>query len=197
MTVCGGAGGAPRTGRPPEAALRDLAQGVYWGGAASFPELVIALLSGDGRKNLCQAVALLGELQRLAQQLGDRAWDLVDQVELYVLAEHDYAALLLDAAFAGMGELYFRVRLCDPALDAADRLLSRAPLFLPRLSAAADAPVRLKIVGCGDVAMAVLRRALALPMPAGALTVDVYGAGAGAMARRFGQLCPGFGAARS
>ena len=53
----------------------------------------------------------------------------------------------------------------DPALDAADELLSTAPLFMPRLHAAPDAATRLKIIGCGDVAMAVLRRALSLPMP--------------------------------
>ena len=193
VTVCGQgpASGAHVTAASPDRALRELAQGVFWGGAPQFPELVIALLSADWRQNLRHAVALLGELQRLARQLGDRAWDLVDAVSLYVLAEHDYAALLLDAACAGMGELYFRVRLCDPALDAADGLFAAAPLFLPRLRTASDAVTALKIVGCGDVAMAVLRRALALPMPAGALTVDVYGAGAGAMERRFRQLCPG------
>ena len=196
VTVCGEAAGAPEGAKvsalAPEAALRDLAQGVYWGGAASFPELVIGLLSGDQRKNLRQAVALLGELQRMAQDLGDRAWDLVDQVELYVLAEHDYAALLLDAAFAGMGELYFRLRLCDPALDAADALLTEAPLFLPRLSAAPDAPVRVKVIGGGDAALAVARRAMALPLPEGIeATLDVYGEGAARLEQRLRQLCPG------
>ena len=176
----------------PEAALREMAKLMFWGGAARFPELTIALLSPDRQQNLTQAVALLGELRRLAEGLGERRWDLVDAVRLYVLAANDDAAPLLDAAFAGMGGLYFQLRLCDPALDAADRLLSAAPLFLPRLGAAADAPVRLKIVGCGDAAMAVLRRALALMLPeAAAFTVDVYGDGAEAMGRRLMQLCPG------
>lgn len=201
VTLCGGdptdiPQGARVSPLSPDRALRELAQGVYWGGAPRFPELVIALLSADGRQNLRDAVSLLGELQRLARSLGERAWDLVDAVELYVLAEHDYAALLLDAAFAGMGELYFRLRLCDPALDAADQLFAQAPLFLPRLRAASDAPVRLAIVGCGDVAMAVLRRAMALPLPEGApFSIDVYGEGAEAMGRRFAQLCPGVEAA--
>lgn len=181
VTVC--------DGTAPEAALRELSKKVYWGGAPRFPALVIALMSEDRRRNLFQAAALLGELQRLARSLGERAWDLVDQVDLYVLADHDDGALL-DSAFAGMGELYFRVRLCDPALDAADRLLSAAPLFLPRLNAAPDAPVRLKVIGCGDAAMAVLLRAIALPMPKG-LSIDVYGPGAEAMAGRFYRHCPG------
>lgn len=198
ITVCGGADGdglppgARFTGVAPQLALRTLTKDVYWGGAPSFPALVIALLSDDRQQNLLQAVALLGELQRLAQSLGDRAWDLVDQVELYVLADHDAGVLLLDSALAGMGQLYFRVRLCDPALDAADRLFNAAPLFLPRLRAAGDAPVRLKLLGTGDTAMAVLLRAIALPMPGeAALTVDVYGPGAEAMSRRFRQRCPG------
>lgn len=174
----------------PEAALRELSPGVYWGGAPRFPALLVALLSEDRQRNLYEAVAVLGELQRMAQGLGDRAWDLVDAVEVYVLADHDDAALLLDAALAGMGELYFKVRVCDPALDAADRLFAAAPLFLPRLRAPADAPARLKLVGCGDVALALLRRALALPMPEG-FAVDVYGPDAAGMARRFRQLCPG------
>lgn len=197
VTVCGGgAGGLPAAARvvdrSPENVLRELSQKVYWGGAPKFPALVVAFLSPDRQRNLFQAVAMLGELQRLARSLGERAWDLVDQARLYVLADHDEAALLLDAAMAGMDGLYFRVRLCDPALDAADRLLANAPLFLPRLGAAGDAPVRLKLIGCGDVAMAVLRRAVALPMPEGAdYTIDVYGQDAQAMARRFYQLCPG------
>ena len=200
VTVCGqGAEGLPHGVKAgdgdPVRALRELAQGVYWGGAPQFPELVIALLSEDRRRNLYQAVALLGELQRLALSLGERAWDLVDQVRLYVLAEREYGALLLDAAFGGMKELYFKVRLCDPAQDAADRLFAAAPLFLPRLRGAEDAPVRLKLIGCGEAAMAVLRRAIALPMPEGALSIDVYGDDAEAMERRFRQLCPGLFAA--
>ena len=200
-TVCGedaaadaGAAKVHASALAPERALRELSQGVYWGGAPKFPELMIALLSADWRRNLRDAVALLGELQRLARSLGDRAWDLADQVSLYVMAEHDYAALLLDAAFAGMGELYFKVRVCDPALDAADRLFADAPLFLPRLRAAGDAPVALKVIGSGDVAMAVLRRAIALPMPEG-LSIDVFGGDAAAMERRFHQRCPGLRAA--
>lgn len=188
VTVCGEGGAAQAS---LEKALRELAQGVFWGGAPQFPELAVALLSDDGRANLRDAVAVLGELQRLAKQLGERAWDLVDAVDVYVMAEHDYGALLLDAAFAGMGELYFRVRLCDAALDAADALFAAAPLFLPRLRAASDTVTALKIAGCGDAAMAALRRALALPMPEGMLTVDVYGEGAEAMGRRFRRLCPG------
>lgn len=198
VTVCGaepGAtlpAGARTTQEAPEAALRKLAQGVYWGGAPQFPELVIALLGDDRQRNLFQAVALLGELHRLAQSLGERAWDLVDQVRLYILADHDEGALLLDSALAGMAPLYFKARLCDPALDAADRLFSAAPLFLPRLRAPEDAPVRLKLIGCDATAMAVLLRAVALPLPESAgFTVDVYGRGAGAMERRFRQRCPG------
>lgn len=196
VTVCGGQAslpaGAKRTDDPPEAALRGLAKGVYWGGAPRFPELVIALLSDDRQRNLFQAVTLLGELQRLAQSLGERAWDLVDAVELYVLAGHDDGVLALDSAFAGMAPLYFKVRLCDPALDAADRLFSAAPLFLPRLRAPEDAPVRLKVVGCGEEAMAVLLRAIALPMPEAAdFCIDIHGVGVAAMERRFYQRCPG------
>jgi len=175
----------------PQRALRELTQGVYWGGAPRFPELVIALMSADRQRNLYQAIEVLGELQRLAESLGERAWDLVDQVSIYVLAEHDYAALLLDAAFAGMGQLYFKLRLCDPAMDGADQLFASAPLFLPRLRAPEDTPVAMKLIGCGDSAMAVLRRAVALPLPEGALSIDVYGEGAGQMRKRFYQLCPG------
>lgn len=199
VTVCGAAKSddAPRnarlTDRSPQDALRDMAQGVYWGGAPQFPPLLIALMSDDRQRNLYQAAALLGELQRLARSLGERAWDLVDQAELYVLAGHDEGELLLDAAFAGMGPLYFRVRLCDPAQDAADRLFSAAPLFLPRLRAAGDTRVALKLIGCGEEAMAALRRAVALPLPEAAkLSVDVYGESAQAMARRFRQLAPGW-----
>lgn len=199
ITVCGAEPGAvlPKNARArdcsPEIALRELSAGVFWGGAPQFPELTIALLSPDWKRNLANAAALLGELARLANSLGERAWDLADAVRIYVLASHDDAALALDAAFAGMGALYFPLRLCDPALDAADRLFSAAPLFLPRLRAPEDTPVRLKIIGSGDVALAVLRRAVALPLPeAAGFSMDVYGADATAMGRRFLQLCPGF-----
>ena len=196
VTVCGAASveGLPHpvrlTQADPRLALRALTKDVYWGGAPDFPALVIALMSDDRQQNLLQAAALLGELQRLARSLGDRAWDLVDRVELVVLADHDLGSLLLDSALAGMGRLYFRVRLCDPALDAADGLFNAAPLFLPRLHAPQDAPVCLKLIGTGEVAMAVLRRAIALPLPV-TPTIDIYGEGAEAMSRRFRQRCPG------
>lgn len=170
------------TPNPLQLTLREMAKDVYWGGAPRFPALVIALLSDDRQQNLLQAAVLLGELRRLAQSLGDRAWDFIDQVEMFVLADHDAGALLLDSALAGMGDFYFKVRLCDPALDAADHLFSAAPLFLPRLQAVREDAVRLKVIGTGETAMAVLLRAIALPVP-GTLSIDVYGAGAEAMAR--------------
>ena len=198
IAVCGAEGGAalPPGAKPAaasaDAALARLAEGVYWGGAPRFPRLLVALMSGDEARNVRDAVGLLVALRRLAESLGDRAWDLVEQVRVYVMARQEYAAPLLDAVFAGMAPLYFRLRICDVALDAAERLLASAPLFLPRLRAPEDAPVRLKLVGCGDAAMAVLLRALAQPLPEAAeLGVDVFGEGAEAMGRRFAQRCPG------
>lgn len=194
VTVCAAApaGGFNCVPQPPEQVLQKLARSVYWGGAASFPPLVIALLSEDKQRNLIQAATLLSELLRLAHALGERAWDLVDQAEIYLLADHDEGGLLLDTLFSGEEELYFRVRLCDPALDAADRLLSAAPLFLPRLGRPADAPVRLKVIGSGEAALAVLRRAIAMPLPEAAQrSIDVYAEDAEAMARRLYGLCPG------
>lgn len=172
----------------PERALDALARGLYWGGAAEFPELAIALLSADEEANLFQAIALLGALRRLAESLGARGWELVDRVRLYVLADRALAAPMLDAAFAGMGEWVFRLRLCDPALDAADQLFAAAPLFLPGMSGADR--TRLNLIGCGDTAMAILRRAIALPL-AQTPEIHVHGADAEAMRLRFEAACPG------
>ncbi|MBQ3423862.1 MAG: hypothetical protein IJH38_01530 [Clostridia bacterium] len=197
VTVCGTdpaqtglPAGARVTEGDPASAVQTLAEKVYWGGAAAFPPLLIALMHDDGRRNLLQAVALLARLEQLARALGARAWELVDAVQIYVLADHEEGRLLLDTAFSGMDRLYFRLRLCDPALDAVDALLSRAPLFLPRLGDGNAAPVQLAILGSGDVAMAMLLRALALPMPADT-RIRVYSGDAEALQRRFFRRCPG------
>ena len=185
---------APRNARirqmAPDIVLSEMLRDRFSPRTPVFPGLTVALLSEDLRENLLQAVAILSELQRHAALLGDRALDLVERVEIYVMARHDEAAPMLDAAFAGMPSLYFRVRLCDPALDAADQLFATAPLFLPLLDAP-EGGVRLNLIGCGETAMAVLRRSLALPMPAGALSVAVFGDDAAAMALRFDEQCPG------
>lgn len=177
-------------------ALEALAERIFARDAQDFPQLTIALLSADAHDNLYQCIAALQTLKRQAARLGERRWELVDAVSIYVEAEHDYAALMLDAAFEGMTGLYFRVRLCDPAQDSADQLFSTAPIFLPCLRDADIKNIRMVILGTSDLAMAILRRAISLPIRGDhEMSIAVFGEGAERMRQRFLALCPGIASA--
>lgn len=160
--------------------------------AEIIPQMNFALLSDDRADNLRQAVSLLAALQSIARRLGSRKWELVEQVDIYVLAEHDHAAMLLDSAFAGMGELYFRLRLCDSAVDAAQHLFAEAPLFLPCLRSGGAEALRMVILGSSDAAMAALRQALALPLPAEQNAgITIFCPDSERMRADFEAACPG------
>ena len=197
VTVCDPArAAAPQGARlreeAPEEVLSEMLPSLYPAGGEEYPRLAAAFLSDDMRRNLRETLAALGHLRSYAAALREDAWRMADAIDLYVLAEHDGAAAMLDAALAGLGALSFRVRLCDPTGDAADELFARAPLFLPCVAAPEDGRVRMNLIGCGDAALAVLRRALALPMPEEAdLSVCVWGEGSERMAERFAEACPG------
>ena len=179
-------------GDSPAAALAELLPRLYPAGGGEYPRLAVALLSDDPRANLSDAVAALGEMRAHASLLREDAPRMADSLDVYVLAEHDGASAMLDAALAGLSGLCFRVRLCDPAWDAADELFSRAPLFLPCLQSPEDGRVRMNVIGTGSAAMAVLRRAVSLPMPEEAdLSVCVFGEDSDSMQERFAELCPG------
>ena len=172
--------------------LNDMVDELYAADCAEFQPLTIALMSDDRQMNLMQCVRVLKVLEAVANRLGLRRWDLADAVSIYVCAEHDYAALMLDSVFESMNGMYFRVRLCDPAWDAADKLLASAPIFLPALKNPDIKDIRMVILGTSDTAMAVLRRTIALPLPERYnVSVSVFGRNASDMKSKFDMLCPG------
>ena len=173
-------------------ALRDMAEELFCREREEFPELRVALLSRDREDNLFQAVEILRALDRIAQGLGDRKWELARKVCIYVEGANDYAGMMLDAAQSGARAVTFPLRLCDPDWDSADELFSGAPLFLPCLRDSEAREVHLVILGTGSEAMALLRRAIALSPPEGyRLSIRVFGPDAEGMEQRFAQLCPG------
>jgi hypothetical protein len=178
------------------AVLKDLADDLFAPEKAEFPKLTIALLSEKKQENLYQCISVLRVLEKHAARLKDRRWELVDAVSIYVEAEHDYASLMLDAAFENMRGLYFRVRLCDPTQDSADQLFSAAPLFLPCLQQPDVRNIRLVILGTSDLAMAIVRRAISLPIHGEhEISISVFGEGAENMRRRLLAKCPGIATA--
>ena len=177
-------------------AMQALSEQLFAPDAPAFPQLTVALLSESAQDNLFQCLAVLQALKKLAIRLGERRWELTDAVSIYVEAEHDYAAMMLDAAFEGMRGLYFRVRVCDPAQDSADQLFSTAPLFLPCLRDPEQKKIRVVVLGTTDLTMALLRRAVSLPLwGEHELSIAVFGEGAERFRQRFLALCPGIASA--
>jgi len=171
-------------------ALEDLTLSLFDGD--SLPEkLVISLLSDDEADNLTQAADCLGVLARLARKTG-KAAQMADRIRLLVRARKDSAALLLESAMAGLDDLYFPLRLCDPDEDAAAWLFTAAPLFLPCLTHPETGPVHAVILGEGDAALSLLRQAVSLPLTEDhPLTLSVFCPHPQEMERRFAQMCPG------
>ena len=174
----------------------QLAQALFTDDREVFPRLDIALLSQDQQDNLNQAIAVLGALEQAALRLGRRKEEMVDCVTIYVEAEHTYASLMLDAAYAAARCAAFSLRLCDPNRDSADQLFYNAPLFLPCLRNPETEQLHLVILGTSPAAMAVLQRAVSLPLTEKhSVTISVLGEDAEVMAQQFDALCPGIASA--
>lgn len=172
--------------------LRALAEKVFLVEGDAFPELVISLLSENQRDNLYQAVNTLRILEEAVRPLGIRRWKAAQAVRIYVRAEHDSSALMLDAAFSGLRGITFSLRLCDPAWDSADQLFSAAPLFLPCLRNPSAEAVNIVVLGTSRTAMAAIQRAIALPLPENhPVSIHVFGDDADEMEQRFWMCCPG------
>ena len=172
--------------------LHPMAAAIFAPEREQFPELVISLMSEDQEENLYQAAQVLQVLQGYVLKLGSRKWDAVQSVMIYVRAEHEYGSWMLDSAFAALQSVAFPLRLCDEAYDSADRLFHTAPLFLPCLEHQEAETVRLVVLGNTPEAMAVVQRAISLPLfPQNRVQIDVFCEKAGEMQQRFEQMCPG------
>lgn len=177
---------------PENGTLAALVGQLYSPEAGEFPELVIALLSADQDDNLLRAVDALKTLEIQARALGTRKRDMARKIMIYVEAEFEYASLMLDAAYASVRSVTIALRLCDPARDSADALFASAPLFLPCLRDPDAEKVHLVILGTSDTAMAVVQRAISMPLSEKhPVTISVIGENAGDMERAFQEKCPG------
>lgn len=173
-------------------ALGPLAEKIFTPERETFPELVIALLSEDQEQNLYQAAQVLRTLEQYVLKLGQRKRDAAQAVMIYVRAEREYGGWMLDAAFAGLQSVAFPLRLCDPAYDSADQLFHRAPLFLPCLKHRETDTVRLVVLGTTPEAMAVVQRAISLPLSQQCqVNIHVLGENSAQMEQRFAEQCPG------
>ncbi len=172
--------------------LSALVGRLYTQEAEAFPELIIALLSSDQDDNLLRAVDALKVLEIRARALGKRKWEMAQKITIYVEAEYTYASLMLDAAYSSVRSVTIPLRLCDPARDSADALFASAPLFLPCLRDPDVEEIHLVVLGTSDTAMAVVQRAISMPLPEKhPVTISVIGERAGDMERAFQEKCPG------
>lgn len=178
--------------------LQPLAKRIFAPERELFPELVISLMSEDQEQNLLQAAEVLRILEETVLKLGQRKWDAVQSVMIYVRAEHEYGSWMLDAAFAAIHSVTFPLRLCDAAYDGADQLFQTVPLFLPCLEHPDTDTVRLVVLGNTPEAMAVVQRAIALPLsPRCRVTISVFGENSNVMEQQFAEQCPGVAGASS
>lgn len=172
--------------------LSALVGRLYTPETEDFPELIIALLSSDQDDNLLRAVDSLKTLDIRARALGKRKWEMAPKVTIYVEAEYTYASLMLDAAYASVRSVTIPLRLCDPARDSADALFASAPLFLPCLRDPDAEKIHLVILGTSDTAMAIVQRAIAMPLSEKhPVTISVIGENAKGMEQAFQEKCPG------
>jgi len=156
------------------------------------PHLVFSFLSENQQSNLEYTMAALQMLTEMAQQLGEPAcWRLVDHTSIYIQGKHEFCSMILDAALAQMGKLYFRVRLIDPDKEAAEYLFNKKPLFAPLLREKEARHIGLVILGATECSMHIIREAVSMYMGGYPLQITVLGCDTDILEGRLKEECPG------
>ena len=175
-------------------ALRHLFSSDCAENAQEIPQLVFSFLSENQQSNLEYAIAALQILTEIARNLGEPAcWQLVDRTSIYIRGRREFCSMILDAAFAQMGKLYFRVQLIDPDHAAAEYLLCSKPLFTPLLREKDARHIGLVILGATECAMHIVRESISMHMSGYPLQITVLGSDSAVSAfeGRLREECPG------
>ena len=116
---------------------------------------------------------------------------LMSSFDVYVSADYETASTMIDSSLAEMGEdVYFKVHICDINKSHAEKLLYRAPLFIPTMCGATNPNV--VVFGHSDFIYSFIREATASCfMEKSRVSISAIGANVSRIENKFKQDCGG------
>lgn len=93
----------------------------------------VLFMGKEENENLKDCLSFLDKLFNIVLNEDEYyKWLLIDCLDIYVAANYDTAAMLIDASIDNMGkDIYFKVHIKDVAKESAHQLLCDVPLFIP------------------------------------------------------------------
>ncbi|GAU75611.1 tetratricopeptide repeat protein [Fusibacter sp. 3D3] len=159
------------------------------------PDLLFFLFNPNQDQNLSETVSLLEYLYKLKKEEVYEQMDAVglsNRSRFFVKSEIEFATLILDSVLSGMRDCFFAVRICDPAKDAAEKLLSIAPLFLPCLKEGAPKNIGLVLFGSSESVLWLIKDAISVAYMEGiSLSITVIDTNVKSIESRFRRECQG------
>ena len=92
--------------------------------------IVFSFLSKDQTANLNDCLLLLDRLYNLCLSHKDKTDEIINNIDIFIDSNFDFASTMIDASLSDMGEIFFRVYIYDYNREAAHNLLETVPFFL-------------------------------------------------------------------
>ncbi len=147
------------------------------------------LFGKDNNGNLEDCINLLDILHKCKFSNNHERKMVIENIDIYVWSDFDYASTLIDSAINTNKDAYYRVHICDYNKMAAQKLLTEAPVFLPNL--ADDSDVNIVILGINDGTIRLTEEIIASTFMKKAPNVSLVGKNADFYKQKFKQKLPG------
>lgn len=147
------------------------------------------LFGKDNNGNLEDCINLLDILHKCRFSNDYERKMLIENIDIYVCADFDYASTLIDSAINTNKDAYYRVHICDYNKMAAQKLLIEAPVFLPNL--ADDSDVNIVILGINDGTLRLTEEIIASTFMKKIPKISVVGNNADFYKQKIKQKLPG------
>ena len=155
--------------------------------------LVFLLMSENEEKNLNECLVLLDKLFNIVLDKPENdKWRIIDSIDIYVSAQFETAAMLIDANLSDMGnEIYFKVHIMDANRDTVHKLLCDVPLFLPAIKK--EKSINAVLFGGSEMNYCFIKESIACAYLGDnpPVKITLFGDNADSVENTFRQECPG------
>lgn len=147
------------------------------------------LFEKDNNGNLEDCLKLLDMLHKCRFSNTNEQRMISENIDIYVCADFDFASVLIDSAINISEDVYYRVHICDYNKMAAQKMLSEAPVFLPKLIDGSD--VNIVIIGINKATLQLTEEIVASTFLPDIPKVSLIGNDADFYKQKFQQKLPG------
>lgn len=147
------------------------------------------LFGKDNNGNLEDCINLIDMLHKFRYSHDSERKKVAENIDIYVCADFDFASTLIDSAINTIDDVYYRVHICDYNKMVAQKLISEAPVFLPRLIDGSD--VNIVIIGINEGTLQLAEEIVASSFMPNVPKVSLVGNNSVFYKQKFKQKLPG------